>query len=286
MPLIHKLERKLGRFAITNLIQIYAGFLLLNYLLLMFNPDLIDMLHLQVSDVLGGQVWRLITFVLLPPNVHPVWILIYAMFLMFVGTLLEHAWGSFRVNVYFFWAAFCAAVFLVGLHFVIPPDFRSEGGLPLTFNMLCTEILISSLIIAACCEFPDQEIRLMMVIPIKMKWLGLIDGARVILLALDTPLPMFRTLAALFVMSGFVIVFLPRYIVYVRQRTESASRRRRYEENLRPVDEALHRCEACGKTEDDDPDLDFRVSGGEEYCLPCLDQKKAAESGAADGGES
>ena len=62
MKLMDKLERKVGKYAIKNLmLYIILGNIAV-YLLCMFNTNLVFYLYLNPDAVLSGQVWRLVTF--------------------------------------------------------------------------------------------------------------------------------------------------------------------------------------------------------------------------------
>src|SRR6266496_926677 len=71
--------------------------------------------------------------------------------------------------------------------------------------------------------------------------------------------------------ANYFIFFGPVIIRQATHRREVSTRRRRFEDHSRSVDEALHRCAVCGATELSDPSLDFRVArDGEEYCMAHL----------------
>lgn len=101
MRLLDKMERKFGRFAIKGLMIHIVALNALVYLLKfiqddLFREDIVLKLALIPNLVLEGEVWRLITFVFIPPNRTPIFI-IFALILMYVfGTGLEREWGSFK----------------------------------------------------------------------------------------------------------------------------------------------------------------------------------------------
>ena len=68
MKFIDKLERKFGRFGIPNLTVYIIGCYVLGYFLAMFAPGVLDMLSLDMSMVMRGQIWRLVTWVIYPPS--------------------------------------------------------------------------------------------------------------------------------------------------------------------------------------------------------------------------
>lgn len=109
MKFINKLERKFGRFGIPNLTVYIIGCYVLGYFLAMLAPGVLDMLSLDMSMVMRGQIWRLVTWVIYPPSSvggtgNLVMFLLAIFFFYYpIGTSLERTWGTFRVYfVYFF----------------------------------------------------------------------------------------------------------------------------------------------------------------------------------------
>ena len=68
MKFIDKLERKFGNRGIENLTIYIIVSYVLGYALMFLNPELLSMLTLNVTQILHGQIWRLITWVIYPPT--------------------------------------------------------------------------------------------------------------------------------------------------------------------------------------------------------------------------
>ena len=68
MKFIDKLERKFGNRGIENLTIYIIISYVLGYALMFLNPELLSMLTLNVTQILHGQIWRLITWVIYPPT--------------------------------------------------------------------------------------------------------------------------------------------------------------------------------------------------------------------------
>ena len=99
---LNKLERKVGRFAITNLIVwLLAGYAI-GFTLSYIAPSVLSYLTLEPYYVLHGQVWRIFTWVLMPPDSNLLFAVIMMMFYYQLGQSLERTWGIFRFNVYIF----------------------------------------------------------------------------------------------------------------------------------------------------------------------------------------
>ena len=104
MKWFHKLERKLGRYAIRNLMTYIVVLNAVVFALTILVPqsNLYEKFALFPGRVLQGEVWRLITFLFLPPSVsQSLWIIVTLYFYYMVGSNLENQWGSFRFNLYY-----------------------------------------------------------------------------------------------------------------------------------------------------------------------------------------
>ena len=102
MDWISKLERKFGRYAITNLTLLFIGSNALGYLLMYTTPALLAYLTLEPGLILRGQVWRLITWIVIPSGGNVLAVIIMLFFYYSIGTSMERTWGTFRYNLYLF----------------------------------------------------------------------------------------------------------------------------------------------------------------------------------------
>ena len=107
--LLSRLERSLGRFAITNLTLYIVGGMAITFVLLYARPDLLGYLRLEPSLVLR-QPWRLVSWLFLPTSGSLIWILFSLYWTWLVGTNLESEGGSFKLNVYYFVGAIATGV--------------------------------------------------------------------------------------------------------------------------------------------------------------------------------
>ena len=57
---------------------------------------------LDIDMLLKGQVWRLITFVIQPMDDNIILMLLLLYVYYSIGMSLEHVWGTFRFNLYYF----------------------------------------------------------------------------------------------------------------------------------------------------------------------------------------
>ena len=126
-----------------------------DYLLAAYNISLSYYLMFDREAIFHGQIWRLVSFIFMPPSSSPVFLLISLMFYWYLGTSLQNTWGTFRFTVYYLCGMLGAI--LAGL---------ITGYATNTYLNL-------SLFLACAVLFPETEVNLI-IIPVKMKWLSLV----------------------------------------------------------------------------------------------------------------
>ncbi len=249
MNILDSTERVLGRFAIPHLMRYVVAFNVLAYLLTLTNPGYASLLELDRTAILSGEVWRLITWIFLPNTQSPLWILFYLMFTWWVGESLEALWGTFRLNAYYLIGVIgCTlAAFLFGI----------SGG---------NYLLVLSLLLAIATLAPDEEV-LLLVFPVKLKWVALLSLAFPWGLLFVTG-PLGVKAMILVCLGNYLLFFGPKMISLLRGGRRGPALVRRQAPS--PT-ETLHRCTVCGVTEVSDPHADFRVSAdGDEFCTSHL----------------
>jgi len=264
--ILDSLERRWGRWCIPGLLRVVAIVQALMFILIKANPALDSHLQLVPQLVLQGEVWRVLSFVFLPPTMSVIWIIFAVMFLFFIGDILEGAWGSFRLNVYYF-----SSVLLLNV-----AAFVTGSG-----TAMEATLLYQSLFLAACVIAPEVEIMLFFFFPVKLKYLGWFTG---VLLAVTFFLAPRSWAAVLAVMIPFACFVGPSWVGLMKLRATVEGRRRKFAGQQASDDEAFHTCVTCGVTEHKDPHAEFRIAAdGQEYCVKCLPGKDGApRSGAAD----
>jgi hypothetical protein len=132
-----------------------------------------------------------------------------------------------------------------------------------------SSMLNLSLFFAFVRYYPDVEIYMFFVLPVKVKWMAW--GLAVYLLYGFVTLSWSYRMAVIAAFANYLIFFGFEIAQAAKNRQEVSSRRRRFEAAARPDEDALHHCAVCGRTELVAPDLDFRVaSDGQEYCVDHL----------------
>ena len=288
MNWIDKLEKRFGRYAIRNLMYYIIILYAVGYVVLLFAPDLYyNYMSLDASAILHGQIWRIVTFLIYPPNTSLIWFLVVLYLYYSIGRALEAQWGTFRFNLYFF----------MGVLLHIVAAFVCQYGFGVNFSQYFgTYWLNNSLFLAYAATYPNMQFMLYFLIPIKAKALGTIYaiyfGAEIVagFLANHLTINMIYglsrigiivhpdySLMALLSLGNFVIFFLSTRNV-ARYKPSEVKRRRNFQKAVNPGRApgrgsgtvSKHKCAVCGQTELDNPDLEFRFcskcNGNYEYC--------------------
>lgn len=180
-----KMERRLGRYAIRNLSLALIISYFFGYLMYFINADFLNYLTLNPYAIVHGQIWRLITWVIVPPSTDNLFFfLIMLLFYYSIGTALERTWGTWRYNVYIFsgllFTIFGAFIMMGVAYFVDPGTIAAYGAGTYFANYsryFSTYYVNMSIFLAYAVTFPDMQVLLMFIIPIRVKWLGVIYAA-------------------------------------------------------------------------------------------------------------
>lgn len=174
MNWITKLERKYGRFCIPNLINILIGGQILVYAIELFVNQYISFyLSLSRSALFAGQIWRLFTFALVPfSGGGPLSVVLGIYFTWFVGSALEREWGDFRYTVY-----------------LLSGVLGTVLGCLLTGVTASTYCLSLSLLLAFAMLYPEVQLLLFFVIPIRVKYFGVFAAVLWVFSFLGASLP-------------------------------------------------------------------------------------------------
>lgn len=288
MKFLNKLERKIGRFAIPNLITYMIVIYAAGYIMSVTASGLYERyLSLEVYYVLHGQLWRLFTFILQPPDSSSflLFFIIELWLYYSIGRSLENMWGTFRFNVFYFSGLFFQIVASF-VYYGIACLILGGGILPISTAGVGSLYYVNrSMFLAFIAMVPDAEFRLYFVIPIKAKWLGYLYG---IILGYEV--------VQCFIMHNYpqaiaIIISLANFLIFFfmtrNYRKISPSQMKRRSDFKRKMNEAQrgsgnivefqgrnvitrHKCAVCGRTELDDSDLEFRFcskcDGNYEYC--------------------
>ena len=251
------------RFGINNLMMIIC---IANIAVWLFSAMdttglLVNLLTFSPYHILRGQIWRLVTFVFVPMYSSPFSLLISLYFYYFIGSTLERQWGTGRFTIYYL----CGILLQVFYGFII---YLTTG---INYGMSANYINLS-MFFAFATLYPDNVVLLFFIIPIKMKWLAVID-------ALYFAYSIFSNLGAgMGLMSFLPLIAILNYFLFCGDMLFGSvlPRGRQQRKNTVDFKREVHRikyeqrnknytrkCEVCGRTDTDYPDLEFR------YCSRC-----------------
>ena len=274
MKFIDKLERKFGRFGIPNLTIYMIVCYVIGYALMIVNPGILNWLSLEPAYILRGQVWRLVTWVLYPPSTSGVlWFAIAVLFFYYpIGTSLERTIGTFKYTLYILSGVIFTILGAFILYFLL-------GGNVLVGNVFSSYYISLSTFLAYAMCYPDMQVLLMFIIPVKMKWMAIFYVVIVVYEMIQ------------YIMAGAWYLVIPivasllNFIIFYfgtkdfsRYNPKEVHRRNEFRRAMEPQGRmksgsgsvTKHKCAICGRTELDDPNLEFRFcsrcNGNYEYC--------------------
>ena len=249
------------RFGVPNLILYIVVANVVVYLLDSFSDfSLSYLLYFSLDAVLHGQIWRLVTFVLIPDSRGAFSVLISCYFYYWIGTTLERRWGTAKFTCYYLGGMVFTLLGTVLVSLLIGASVPVSGASYVNFAMF----------LAFAAMWPDAQVLLFFIIPIKIKYLAYFD------------LAYFAWSVARYILSGawyfavipimallnFLIFFWPELQTLLGLRTYEARRtvhRRaaQAKQEARSANAGLRTCAVCGRTNQTNPELDFR------YCSRC-----------------
>lgn len=273
MNFLNKMERKIGKYAIPNLMIYLIAAYCIGFVIYTVNPNFMLMLTLSPYHILHGQVWRLITWILMPTDTRVISLLIMALLYYQLGSALERSWGTFRFNVYIFGGMLftvIGAFILYGIYAAAGTGNLETISLisSLTFT---TNYINLTIFLAFAVMYPEMQILLFFIIPVKMKWMAVVYA---VLIAINLILTSWGgRIAIIMSILNFLIFFLSTRN-YRRVSPKEIHRKQVFKAQMREPRKGSmvtkHKCAVCGRTELDDPNLEFRFcskcDGNYEYC--------------------
>lgn len=273
-----KWEKKFGKYAISNLTLILIMCYVAGYILTWLAPNIMAYLTLDAYAILHGQIWRLVTWLIAPPSSFDIFTIIMLFFYWSLGTQLERVWGVWRYNVYIFTGILLTVVgsfVTMGIYYLILP-----GIDPLSTAVLfrwgaqyySTYYVNMSIFLAYAFTFPENQVLLMFVIPVKVKWLGIIYGAMLVIDMISAiSMNLWFVVAAIGASLLNFLIFFLRTRNHMHLNPKQIKRRAEFRQDIRRNPRVTkHKCAVCGQTDQDDPDLEFRFcskcNGNYEYC--------------------
>lgn len=271
-----KFEKKFGKYAVQNISLVLILCYVVGYIITLINGNFLYYLTLNPYEILfHGQIWRLITWIIVPPTSISPFTIIMLLFYYNIGTTLEQTWGTYRYNVYL----------LSGMLFTVIGSFLCMGYIYLVHGpidsalasfefalgaqMFSTYYINMSIFLAFAATFPDAQVLLMFIIPIKVKWMGILEVVLLIWDFIGMRNIYSRVAIAASLLNFAVFYFVTRNKAHLSPK--QIKRRAEFKQEVRKsMRSTRHKCAVCGRTEEDDDTLEFRVcskcNGNYEYC--------------------
>lgn len=269
-------ERKYGKYAIKNLSFVLVICYAAGYLIQLVAPGVLFYLTLNPYAICHGQIWRLVTWILIPPSSQNIFLtLITLYFYCSIGTSLERTWGTYRYNVYILGGmlfTILGSFLLMGYHYLFHADSIAAVGAEYFFTItslyFSTYYINMSIFLGFAATFPNAQVLLMFLIPLRVKWLGIVYAVLLVWEFLFSGVDGRFAIAAS--LLNFVIFFFTsRNMMHLNPK--QIHRRQEFKREVkRGSGITKHKCAICGRTEQDSPDMTFRFcskcDGNYEYC--------------------
>ncbi len=152
---VDRLERRFGLFAVPGLPGLLTAMTAAAALFAASKPEFVSALALNPNALLRGQIWRVVTFLIVPPESSLLWMLLWLAMIFAVLSALEAAWGEFKLTVFIAVGALMstAAALLTGA--------SGDNGPVHLANFLAFARLA-----------PDREVLVMFILPVKLRWVA------------------------------------------------------------------------------------------------------------------
>ena len=262
------------------------------YILSLANQDfsLYEVLCFDRKLILQGQIWRLVSFVFtsFSTGSNIFFLLISYLCYFSLGRAMENAWGTFRFNLFYLSGVVLMDVFAMAFG-GIPVE---TAGYIIDFNSYYSGMgyyLNLSLFLGYATLYPDAHFLLFFVIPVKAWIFALLDLVLTFAEVIDMTFPV-----ACFPHNLFPLVAILNYFLFFgkdvlnviplswrinlkrlfkkKQRYAPAEKPKvipfpsagSYQASTaKPKAPYNHRCTVCGRTDTENPELEFR------YCSKC-----------------
>ncbi|HHX79088.1 MAG TPA: rhomboid family intramembrane serine protease [Acholeplasmataceae bacterium] len=291
MKFINKLERKIGKYAIQNLMTYIIILYAMGTVIYIADYRLLSLLNFNIDKILQGQVWRLVTFLIQPissGNILFVFIELYLYYM--IGNSLENVWGAFRFNLYFFSGVLFNIFSVVIIYFITKINPNTQV-LSLGINLV---YINRAMFFAFAVIYPDLKFLLFFIIPVKVKYLAMVYGGFMGIEFIQFAIFAIKGDIYSLALAISIIVALANFLIFFifvsnfkRISPREIKRKINYKNNMKVVKDqghhvkvdgktivTRHKCTICGITEHDDYMIEFRFcskcNGNYEYCMEHL----------------
>ena len=226
------------------------------------DANALSFLSFNLNGLLHGEIWRIVTFIFVPGDMRPFWLIVALYFYYWIGSSLEREWGTARFTLYYLSGALLTVLGVVIVSLITGNHYLTIYG---------TGYVNLSMFLAFAVLFPDVQVLLMFIFPIKVKWLGIVYG--IILLVNCIQGGIATWIVVIFSLLNFLVFFL-RSKGKMHLSVGQIKRQQEFHQKMRSAGQTKgitrHKCAICGRTELDGDDLEFRFcskcNGNYEYC--------------------
>ena len=262
------------RFGIPNLMKIIVftqiGVYLIDLLCrLVFKFGWLSVLEFIPLNIFQGQLWRLVTWLVVPNSSNPFYLLLGCYFYYWIASMLERQWGTARFNLFYFGGAILSV--LVGLLLGL-----LQRDLTHTYSVIGLSYYLNlSIFLVLATLFGDTQVLFLFVVPVKMKWMALLDLIPIVISMVKAVRAGYWMLALAPLASWInYFVFTWPYWRAKLDRTryrhdpkviqfKQAQKQTQKAQKAQQSQPWHHKCAVCGITDLDDPNMEFR------YCSKC-----------------
>lgn len=215
MNWLDKVERKMRWFAVPNLMMLLSGLMLAVFLLELALPEeaVSQYLWLDWNAVRAGQLWRVLSFLILPPATSPFFLLFSLYFFCLMGNGLESQWGASKFTLFY-----------------------TVGALGTIIGSLFTgfatnQYLNLSLFLAFAAIYPNYTVMVFFILPVKVKYLALLDVLLYLYLFFQIGWP--ERVALLLSLANVLLFFSPDIFRHIRDYLAYRKTRQNFRRNMR-----------------------------------------------------
>lgn len=246
MKLLDRLERQLGEFPKINITFYLIFGQIFVFFLMHFYPLYRNAFDLQGNLLLQGEYYRALSF-LFKPIVNDFFFAVFTWYLYYMyGVALERYWGTFRYIVYIL----IVTIITIILALIYPNQSFSN------------QFIYGSVFLAFAYLFPEFELRLFFLIPIKVKWWALVLWIVMLgVLLLGSVAEKVQTILSVI---NFIFFFHEELLDEVKRRLRKSTIKVKETVSAKIPQ---HVCVVCKKNNIDNPDMGIR------YCSKCVPEK-------------
>lgn len=216
--------------------------------------------------IFQGEIWRLITWLVIPNSTNPFYLLLGCYFYYWIASMLEREWGTPKFNLFYFGGALLSVVLGLLLGLVQRELTHSFSPINLAYYLNLSIFLVLATI------YGETRVYLFFVVPVKMKWMALIDVVLILVDAVNFVRLGYWMLALVPLASWinyfiFTAAFWGAKLGVARRRADpQVINFKKVQKQAQKVQENQsyhHKCAVCGITDAMEPDMEFR------YCSKC-----------------